>query len=124
MKDTLKESKCALAKVKDNMAWYYNHCRSPVPTFSPGDMVYLDSDDIQTICPSKKLLDHRLGPYPVKRHIGNYAYRLTLPPPMRRLHPVFNIVKLTPAPDDLIIRTLHPPWNSSTEKRSMLWKRS
>ena len=43
MKDTLEE-----AKAKDDMAQYYNRCRSPAPTFSPGDMVYLDSEDIQT----------------------------------------------------------------------------
>ena len=30
------------------------------------------------------------------------AYRLRLPYGMKQLHPVFNIVKLTPAPDDLI----------------------
>ena len=30
------------------------------------------------------------------------AYRLKLPHQMKQLHPVFNIVKLTPAPDDLI----------------------
>jgi len=46
MKDTLEEAKSALAKAKDNMAWYYNRCHSPAPFFSPGDMVYLDSEDI------------------------------------------------------------------------------
>jgi len=46
MKDTLKEAKLALAKAKDGMAWYYNCHRSPAPFFSPGDMVYLDSEDI------------------------------------------------------------------------------
>ena len=30
------------------------------------------------------------------------AYRLKLPHWMKQLHPVFNVVKLTPAPDDLI----------------------
>ncbi len=103
MKDTLEEAKSALAKAKDDMAQYYNRRRSPVPTFSPGDKVYLDSEDIQTTRPSKKLSHRRLGPYPVDRHVGKYAYRLILPPPMRRLHPVFNVVKLTLASDDPII---------------------
>ena len=85
------------------MAWYYNRCRSPAPSFSPSDMVYLDSEDIQTTCPSKKLLHCRLGPYLVKRRVGKYAYRLVLPPLMRCLHPVFNVVKLSPAPDDPIV---------------------
>ena len=38
------------------------------------------------------------------------TYCLHLPPSMSRLHPVFNIVKLTPAPDDPIPgRRLQPP---------------
>ena len=48
MKDNLEEAKSALAKAKNDMAQYHNHCRSPAPSFSPGDMVYLDSEDIQT----------------------------------------------------------------------------
>ncbi len=73
-------------------------------------MVYLDSKDIQTTRPSKKLSDRRLGPYPVERRVGKYVYHLTLPPPMRRLHPVFNVVKLTLAPEDPIVgRRRDPP---------------
>jgi len=108
MKDTLKEAKSVLAKAKDDMARYYNHRRSPAPSFSPGNMVYLDSEDIQTTCPSKKLSHRLLGPYLVERHVGKYAYRL--PPPMRRLHLVFNVVKLSPAPDNPIVgRHRNPP---------------
>ena len=47
------------------MARYYNRRRSPAPSFTPGDMVYLDSADIQTTRPSKKLSHRRLGPYPL-----------------------------------------------------------
>src|SRR5467141_4090076 len=109
MKDTLEEAKSALAKAKDDMARYYNRRRSPAPTFSPGDMVYLDSEDIQTTRPSKKLSHCRLGPYPVERRVGKYAYCLVLPPPMRCLHPVFNVMKLSPTPDDPIIRRRRNP---------------
>ena len=80
MKDTLKKAKSALAKAKDNMAWYYSCRRSPTPSFSPSDMVYLDSEDIQTTRLSKKLSHRRLGPYPVERHIRKYAHHLVLPP--------------------------------------------
>jgi len=85
MKDTLEEAKSVLAKAKDDMAWYYNRRHSPAPSFSSSNMVYLDFRDIQTTCPLKKLLHLHLGPYPVKRHIGKYAYRLVLPPLMRHL---------------------------------------
>ena len=112
MKDTLEEAKSVLAKAKDDMARYYNCRRSSAPSFSPGDMVYHGSEDIQTTRPSKKLSHRRLGPYPVKRRVGKYAYRLVLPPLMRCLHLVFNIVKLSPAPDDLIVGTRHHRRNS------------
>jgi len=102
MKDTLEEAKSALAKAKDDMARYYNRHRSPALSFSPGDMVSLDSKDIQTTCPSKKLSHRRLGPYPIERCVRKYAYHLVLPPPMRHLHPVFDVVKLSPAPDNPI----------------------
>jgi len=108
MKDTLEEAKSALAKAKDDMARYYNRRRAPAPTFAPGDKVYLDSTDIHTTRPSKKLAHRRLGPYPVEKRIGKYAYRLTLPFSMRRLHPVFNVVKLTPAPADPIVGRRQP----------------
>jgi len=78
--------------------------------YAPGDKVYLDSVDIQMTQPSKKLSHYQLGPYPVKRCIGKYAYHLILPPLMRHLHPVFNVVKLTPAPEDPIPgRHQNPP---------------
>jgi len=112
MKDTLKEAKSALAKAKDDMAQYYNCHRSPAPSFSPSNMVYLDSEDIQTTCLLKKLSHHCLGPYLVERHIRKYAYHLVLPPLMRHLHLVFNVMKLFPAPNDLIARrcqNLPPP---------------
>jgi len=109
MKDTLEEAKSALAKAKDDMARYYNRRCSPTLSFSPGDMVYLDSEDIQTTRLSKKLSHRRLGPYPVKRRVGKYAYHLVLPPPMRRLHLVFNVVKLSPAPDNPIVRRRRNP---------------
>ncbi len=79
MKDMLEEAKAVLAKAKNEMALYYNRRQAPVPTFIPGDKVYLNATDIQTTHPSKKLSHRRLGPYPVERRIGKYAYRLTLP---------------------------------------------
>jgi len=74
---------------------YYNRHHSSAPSFSPSDMVYLDSKDIQTTRLSKKLSHCHLGPYPVERRVGKYAYHLILPPPMRCLHPVFDVVKLS-----------------------------
>src|SRR6266446_1998546 len=72
----LEEVKSAMAKAKDNMAWYYNQRRTPAPVYGPGDRVYLDASDIHTTRPSKKLSHRRLGPFPVERHVGMNAYQL------------------------------------------------
>ena len=102
MENALKEAKAALVKSKDNMAKYYNWRRTPAPDYQPGDKVYLDASEIQTTMPSQKLSHRKLGPFPVVNKVGNNAYHLQLPPSMSRLHPVFNIIKLSPIPEDPI----------------------
>ena len=98
MEGALEEAKAALAKSKDDMTRYYNWGQTPTPNYKPGDKVYLDASDMQTNRPSRKLSHCRLGPFSIVKKVGNGAYQLQLPPLMSRLHPVFNIVKLTPAP--------------------------
>ena len=110
MRNTLEEAKAALTKSKDDMARYYNQKRSTAPKYNPGDKVYLDASDIQTTRPSRKLSHKCLGPFLIERQVGNNVYRLRLPASMSRLHPVFNVVKLTLAKDDPIPgRRLPPP---------------
>jgi hypothetical protein len=77
--------------------------------YKPGDKVYLDASDIQTTRPSKKLSHKCLGPFQVERRVRNTAYRLQLPASMSRLHPVFNVVKLTLAADDPFTGRRIPP---------------
>jgi len=62
--------------------------------------------------PSQKLSHRWLGFFVVEQRIGPIVYRLKLLQQMKQLHPVFNIVKLTPALDDPITgwKTKdHPP---------------
>jgi hypothetical protein len=81
-----------------------------MPVFEPGKKVYLDSSDINTIQPSQKLSHRFLGPYSVVHAVGKNAYRLRLPYSMRRLHPMFNVIKLLRAPKDPIVgRHPKPP---------------
>jgi len=112
MRDTLEEAKVALAKSKDDMMLYYNQKRTPAPEFKAGDMVFLDASDIQTTQPSHKLSHRKLGPFTIDSQVGNGAYQLRLPPSMSRLHPVFNVVKLSLTPLDPIPgrRTSPPPF--------------
>jgi len=102
MRTVIEEAKSAICKAQDDMKRYYNRRRTPAPVFNPGDKVFLDALDIQTTCPSQKLSHRRLGPFVVERRIGPMAYCLKLPYRMKLLHPVFNVVKLTLAPDDPI----------------------
>jgi len=113
MKSATEEAKSAIHKAQEDMARYYNRRRSPTPVFKPRDWVYLDTSDIKTTHLSPKLSHRRLGPFEVERQVGPSAYRLKLPHGMRLLHPVFNIVKLSAAPEDPIpgrkLQTLPPP---------------
>jgi hypothetical protein len=112
MASALEESKAALTKAKEDMARYYDRRRTPAPTYETGDRVYLDASDIRTTRPSNKLSHRYLGPFTVEAKVGRGAYRLKLPTALSRLHPVFNVVKLMPAPDDPIPgrpKPQHPP---------------
>jgi hypothetical protein len=109
MAQSLEEAKAALAKAKDEYALYYDRRRTPAPVFTKGDKVWLDGSDIPTTCPSAKLSHRRLGPYVVEARVGHGSYRLQLPASLRRLHPVFPVVKLTPAEADPIPGRHAPP---------------
>jgi len=102
MRTAIKEAKSAIHKAQDDMKRYYDRRRTLALVFKPGDKVFLNTSNIRTTCPSQKLSHRRLGPFVVERQIGPMAYRLRLPHRMKQLHPVFNVVKLTLAPDDLI----------------------
>ena len=102
MRTAIDKAKSVICKAQDDMKRYYDQCRTLALVFNLGDKVFLDTSDIWTTRPSQKLSHRRLGPFVVERRIGPIAYRLKLPHQMKQLHPVFNIVKLTLAPDDLI----------------------
>ena len=102
MRMAIEEAKSVICKAQDDMKRYYNHRRTPALVFRPGNKVFLDASDIHTMRSSQKLLHQRLGPFVVERWIRPMAYRLRLPHWIKQLHPVFNVVKLTPAPDNPI----------------------
>ena len=112
MKTMLEEAKVALAKLKDDMTRYYNQKRVGTPEHNPGDQVYLNASNIQTTRQSKKLSHRHLGPFTIEKKVGNNTYCLHLPQSMKQYHPVFNVVKLTTAPPDPIIRWHLPPHHS------------
>jgi len=112
MRAAIDEAKSAIRKAQNDMKRYYDRRRTPAPVFKPGNKVFLNASDIQTMHPSQKLSHRRLGLFVVERQIRPMAYCLRLPHGMKQLYPVFNVVKLTPAPDDLITGHKtedHPP---------------
>jgi len=110
MKSATEEAKSAICKAQEDMTRYYNRRRTLAPMYKPGDRVYLDASDIKITCPSLKLSHCQLGPFKIESQVGPSAYRLKLPHRMRQLHPVFNVVKLSAALEDLILgRKLQAP---------------
>jgi len=112
MRMVIKEAKSTIRKAQKDIKRYYNRHRTLAPVFNLGDKVFLDTSDIRTMRPLQKLSHQQLGPFVVEQRIGPIAYRLKLPHRMKQLHSVFNIVKLTLAPDDLITGRKtedHPP---------------
>jgi len=102
MESATEEAKSTIHKAQEDMTKYYNRRRSPAPVFQPGDRVYLDASDIKTTRPSPNLSHCRLGPFKIEHQVRPLAYRLKLLHGLRQLHLVFNVVKLSTAPDDPI----------------------
>jgi hypothetical protein len=82
MKSSLDEAWAALAKLKEDMARYYNQCQTPAPKFAVGEKVFLDAADISTTQPTKKFAHQFLGPFPVVCPVSSHAYSLKLPQSM------------------------------------------
>uniref|UniRef100_A0A9Q8LHQ9 Transposon Tf2-9 polyprotein n=1 Tax=Passalora fulva TaxID=5499 RepID=A0A9Q8LHQ9_PASFU len=76
-----------------------NRRRQPAPDYQVGDMVYLNSKNIKTDRPSKKLNWKNLGPFEITERISSHAYRLALPANIK-IHDVFHPVRLRPSAED------------------------
>ena len=84
--------------------------RLPIPPFQVRDTVWLDSRNIRTTRPSKKL-DHRfLGPFPIIEKVSSHAFRLGLSLALARIHPVFHVSLLQPtSSSEIPDRVIDPP---------------
>ena len=85
-----------------------NRHRQPARRYEPGQLVWLDSRNIRTLRPRKKLDWKNLGPFAVKRVVTAYAYELDLPPSIR-IHPVFHVNLLRPAATSPVPGQRNPP---------------
>jgi hypothetical protein len=82
-------------QAQNYQARYYDAKHKSIE-FQPGDMVWLNSTNIATSRPSKKLDWKRLGPFKVLKRIGLQAYQLELPITMRNIHDTFHVSLLEP----------------------------
>ncbi|KAF8626197.1 hypothetical protein AX17_006590 [Amanita inopinata Kibby_2008] len=110
---TLEEAQAALNKTREEMTQYYNTHRTPAPAYKVGDSVYMSAEDFRMMRPSQKLSHRYLGPWTITAKVSDHAYRVQLPTRYARVHPIFNVTKLSPAPRDKIEgrirRDLPPP---------------
>ena len=76
-----------------------NRHRGTAPQYRESDLVWLDTQNLFTKRPCRKLENRRAGPYPVRRVISTYAVELVLPEDIR-VHPVFHVNLLEPTATD------------------------
>ena len=105
------EAQSMLVKAADDMAQFYDAHRREAPKYNVGDKVWLSSENIKTVRPTKKLDYKWLGPYVVEQVISRSAYWLKLPTSFGKVHPVFSVTLLRPFEGDSIAKRQerHPP---------------
>ena len=95
---------------QDRYKHFADKSRSQAPDFAIGDLVLLNSKNIRTSRPTRKLAERYLGPYKIIQKISASAFKLKLPAELSAIHPVFHVSLLELAqPSDIPGRTPEPP---------------
>jgi len=87
--------------INDRMAKFANRKRVEGPTLEEGKTVYIVTKNIKTKRPSKKLDHTKIGPFRILEKRSKNVFKLELPATMR-IHPVFHISLLEPAPPNAV----------------------
>ena len=104
IRDLQKELRQELLFVQERMTTYANKKRLKVPTLEEGDKVYLLRKNVKTKQPSDKLDYKKIRPFQISEKLSDTNFRLSLPTKMR-IHPVFHISLLEPAPANARLET-------------------
>ena len=94
----LKQLQAGLQLSQEAQAHTTNLHRVPSPSYQAGDLVWLNTKNIRTCHPCKKLDDKWIGLFKMLKTVGSCACHLELPHTLK-IHPVFHIslLHLTPA---------------------------
>jgi transposase InsO family protein len=107
MVDTVHYMRTQLARdiefMNFRMAIYYDKRHGSAPDLKKGEKVYLLRRNIKTKRPSQKLDHQKIGPFTIEEKLGPVNYKLRLPKSMSKIHPVFHISLLEPAPKNAMI---------------------
>ncbi|KAJ3574926.1 hypothetical protein NP233_g1445 [Leucocoprinus birnbaumii] len=96
MEEIRGQTKKALEEANKKMKERYDENKREAVEYKVGDLVWLDGTDIMDGRPTKKLAPKRYGPFLITEKIGKSAYKLLIPGTWKKIHPVFNEVKLSP----------------------------
>ena len=115
------QARCQLAIEKAQRVYKRHADRSRQDlSFDIGDSVWLESYNLSTDAPSKKLTAKRLGPYKILEPVGPASYRVDIPAAWR-IHNVFHAGLLSHTKEDTIPNRASPPQPRITMREQELW---
>lgn len=107
----------SIRESQERQEFYANQGRVQSPRYAAGDWVWLNTGNVKTRRPNKKLDDRQMGPFKVVKTY-THATVLSLPKDMR-VFPVFHNLLLTPAAAPSAGMTGQAEINKATDRKNL-----